>query len=445
MKKIIIISLTALLCFNVAADEYHYVNLLNGSKAAGLGGAYTAVADDLTAMLYNPAGLSISSVNSTASMNVLSWEQTEFNQVFSDGSDFIRESFIVVPGFFAFRKKVSDWDYGISFAVTDFSKERTSTDAIIDIPRNGGAPPQQRNEFVYIDLDNSAYKLGVSTAYRYSETLSIGASLYFQYKEFTTVQGSGLATTIYTADGNLETGFDAKRRITDLQISAQPILGILWQKNNLSIGGKLAYEIPIKRSYEATATIFLSSLVPLPLQVSTVSRLTEKTSEKQSLPFEAGLGISYQFYKILITGDVNYFSEVDEKNEPLDNIETPTTRKLKEVINWSIGFEYDFSQETAIHFGVFTDKSNGYIDTNVDYQRIEDIDFIGFSSSVETTFIDNKLSFGFYYKQGTGDVRFADIRSVENIVGLPLYPDTSNFDIAEAKKKSLVLFLSLDF
>lgn len=445
MNKVIIIIILYFQCIKVGADEYHYVNLINGSKATGLGGAYTAVADDLTAMLYNPAGLSISSINSTASMNVLSWEQTEFNQVFSDGSDFVRESFIVVPGFFAFRTKKEDWDFGVSFAVTDFSKERTSTDVITYIPQNGLNPPQQNNEFGFIDLDNSAYKFGLSTAFLYSESLSIGASLYFQYKDFISVQGSGIATTIYTLNGNLEAGFNASRRISDVQISVQPILGVLWQKNNLSIGGKLAYEMPIKRSLEVTSMIFVSSIAPLPEQITPVSRLTEKSNNKQKLPLEIGLGASYQFSKFLITGDVNYFSEVDEKNESLEMMATPITRKLKGIVNWSIGVEHKFSKETAIRFGLFTDKSNGDIDTSIDNQRIEDIDLLGFSSSVETSFAGNKLTFGFYYKQGTGDVRVADIRSVENTVGLPLYPDIGNFDIAEAKKKLLVLFLSLDF
>ena len=447
MKKVIFIYLAILplLSANTLADEYHYVNLLIGSKATGLGGAYTSVADDLTAMLYNPAGLSSSTVNSTASMNALSWEKTEFSNVFSDGSDFIRESFIVVPGFFAFRKKVDNWDYGLSFAVTDFSKERTSTDVYSDIPQNGLIPPQTNNEFIYVDLDNSAYKFGGSIAFKYSKSLSIGSSLYLQYKEFTSVQGSGIITTIKTSNGDLETGFTASRRISDLQISIQPILGILWRDNNFSIGGKLSYEIPIDRDYEATATILLSSLTPLPPQTAPAVRITEKTTEKQKLPIEAALGLSYQFPTILITGNISYFSAVDSENKSLDVIATPLTRPLAEVINWSIGLEYKLSNETAVRFGLFTDKSNGIIDTNIAFQRIEDIDLIGFSSSVETTFVKNKLTFGLYYKQGKGKVRYADIRSVENIVGLPLYPQSSNGDIALAEKSSFVLFLSLDF
>ena len=444
-RTIVILFLILLLNPNSEADEYHNINLLNGSKATGLGGAFISVADDLTAMLYNPAGLSFSEINSTASVNVLSWEKTDFTEVFSDGSDFDRESFTVVPGYFAFRQKKDNWDYGISFAVTDFGKERTSTDVIIDVPQNGLTPPQQNNEFIYIDLDNSAYKFGASSAYRVSDNLSFGASLYFQYKEFTTVQGSGIATTVFTPFGNLEGGFNASRRITDLQMSLQPILGVLWQKDNFSIGGKLAYEIPVKRDYEATASIFLSSIEALPPQVQAVTRVTEKTDKKQKLPFEASIGLSYQFQKLLISGDINYYSKVSAGDEILDVIATPTTRALNKVVNYSLGIEYSVSQDTSVRFGLFTDNSNGDINTNIDNQRIEDIDMFGLSSSVETSFIGRQLTFGLYYKQGTGNVRYADIRSVENIVGLPLYPDDGSSDIAEAKKKALVLFLSMDF
>jgi len=430
---------------HVVADEYHYVNLLSGAKATGLGGAFTAVADDLTAMLYNPAGLSFSDTTTIASINMLSWEQTSFNEVFSDNSDFERESFMVVPSFFAFRYKEKQWDFGVSFAITDFAKERTSIDVIINVPPHDSMPAQTNNEFIYIDLDNSAYKFGASTAYLYQSNLSFGASLYFQYKEFTTVQGSGIAITQQTPNGNLEAGFNASRRITDQQISVQPVLGVLWHQDSLSLGGKLSQEILINRDYQVTASIFLSSLTSLPADVNPVTRITEVNHQRQQFPLEISLSASYQFKDFLLSADLNYFTQVAASHAAVEIIGTPVTRTLNEVLNWSVGFEYQFSKNTALRLGLFTDNSNGDIDTEINYQRVEDIDLLGFSSSIETDFIGNKVTFGFYYKQGRGDVRYADIRSVEAIVGLPLYPDNGNHDIAHAKKKSLVLFLSLNF
>ncbi|MBI5193355.1 MAG: hypothetical protein HZA08_07955 [Nitrospirae bacterium] len=39
------------------ADEYHYNNIIIGDRAAGMGGAYTAVSDDPSGLFYNPAGI----------------------------------------------------------------------------------------------------------------------------------------------------------------------------------------------------------------------------------------------------------------------------------------------------------------------------------------------------------------------------------------------------
>ncbi len=425
--------------FSLSADEYHYKNILNGAKAAGLGGAYISVADDLTAMLYNPAGLSRSTVESTASMNVLSWEKTEFSNVFSDRSDFVRDSFIVVPGFFGFRAKREAWDFGISFAVTDFSKERTSKDVIIE------SPNLTNNEFIFIDLDNSAYKFGGSFAFQYNEFLSFGASLFLQYKEFTSVQGSGIASTIAFEGNTIEAGFNASRRITDTHVTLQPILGMLWHKNNFSVGAKLSYEYALRRDYDVTSTIYVASTLPLPNQISPISRISNSNNIKQKFPIEVGLGASYQWANLLISADINYFTKVNSDYNTIAQIETPITRPLEQTVNLSAGIEYAFSKDTAIRFGIFTDNANSQIDTSVDFQRVEEIDHIGFSTSIKTSVFKKQLTFGFYYKQGKGKVRFADIRAVENIVGIPLYPENENYDIANAKKQALVIFLSLDF
>lgn len=53
-------------CFvvtGVAADEYHFINTFVGDRAAGMGGAYTAIADGPEGMYYNPAGLAFAPAN----------------------------------------------------------------------------------------------------------------------------------------------------------------------------------------------------------------------------------------------------------------------------------------------------------------------------------------------------------------------------------------------
>ena len=65
MKKIfIIIMIFFCIITFMFSDEDHYINIFIGDRAAGLGGAYTAIADGPEGAYYNPAGLAFSSAKS---------------------------------------------------------------------------------------------------------------------------------------------------------------------------------------------------------------------------------------------------------------------------------------------------------------------------------------------------------------------------------------------
>jgi len=55
MKKILLITVSVLFCWTLSAAEYDY--LYRGARPMGMGGAFTAVSDDINALFYNPAGL----------------------------------------------------------------------------------------------------------------------------------------------------------------------------------------------------------------------------------------------------------------------------------------------------------------------------------------------------------------------------------------------------
>ena len=70
---IITCCLTLFVAPGVFADDLHYVNMLVGNRAAGLGGAYTAISDDPAGCFYNPAGIAFSPYTSlSASVNAFS-------------------------------------------------------------------------------------------------------------------------------------------------------------------------------------------------------------------------------------------------------------------------------------------------------------------------------------------------------------------------------------
>jgi len=67
------------------------------------------------------------------------------------------------------------------------------------------------------------------------------------------------------------------------------------------------------------------------------------------------------------------------------------------------------------------------------------------SIGFDTTFYSSPISLGLYYKFGEGQVRIADRRIAETLIGLPLFPDDNQSDIFEAKKNSLVAYFAIDF
>lgn len=427
------------------ADEYHYKNILIGAKASGLGGAYTAIADDISAMIYNPAGLSHSQVDSTASMNVFSWETIKFKEVFSNGDDFARDSFTVVPVFFGVRTKSGNWDFAFSLAVDDFSKERVSQDSTTDFPATAIAPSSQNIEFIDIDIDSTALKFGSSIAYKYSNNFSIGASLFLQYREFQTVQSSGINNILFTDIGEIESGFQASRRVNDASFYLQPSVGIYWNNKNLTLGANLTYDIAIKRTYDFTSSIFLTSPVPFPPAVKPASRIKLNSNIKQKRPYKLSLGSSYQFQRFMISADIDYFAKQAHEQVDAGLLSSLLTREFKQVTNWAVGIETQLTHLTALRLGIFSDNANSSVDRTIDFQRTEAIDLLGFSAAITTKIATQKVTFGFYFKHGSGEVRYADIRAVENIVGLPLYAESDNQDVTNATKESFIAFLSLDF
>ena len=427
------------------ADEFHNNNLLIGGDALGLGGAFVSIADDLSATHYNPAGLAFAKTNTTASINTFAWEQTEFSKVFSNGDHFTRESFSIVPGFFGASQKFGEWTIGGSLAVSDFSNERTSNDVTYMGPAPAGADKQQVTEFINIDLDNSAYKLALSAAYQVSTDFAWGFSLQGEYRDFKTVQGSGVSIATHYGEYISLNGFEGSRRFTDTNLIVQPTLGLIWKQDALSIGMRFSKEFSVSRDYDVTSTIYLASPIPLPPNVQIASRISESSDEKQAYPYQLAFGASYQFAKLLVSVDGVYFSEVHVEPAKIERLYTPITRDLKQVTNFALGIAYNVGNESALKFSVFSDNSNGIIDTEIDFQRIEDIDLIGYSLAFDTKIMSYPLSLGLYYKSGSGKIRTADIRTVESIVGLPLYPPSDSFDIINGKKRALVMYLSLNF
>lgn len=424
--------------FCAQADEYHYQNLLVGGESVGLGGAYMALYNDLSTAHYNPAGLAFTKVRNTTSVNTFAWEDTTFKGVFGNGEDFDRNSFAIVPGFWSLRFAENGLSGAVSFAVSDYNEERSVTD--VEYVIEGTADV---SEFAFINIDNTTYELGLSGAYTLSSNWSVGISMKGKYSDFQTIQGSGTTISYLGFEQPIQDGLDARRRYGKTSLMLSPAFGLLWQNNGLSTGLRISKDYEVDRDYDSTANLNVS----MPTRTLFYShRERSKHTDTQELPTQIALGAAYQAKRWLVSFDVSHYSEVKEDIPATDSLGIPITRTLDSVVNYALGTKFKVKEDLAFSLGIFTDNSNAKIDPSVPYERVEDIDLVGYSLAVQFKLWGYATTFGAYYKQGTGKVRLADIRGIEAALGgVQLYPQWTEHDIVDAEKRTLVAYLSLDF
>lgn len=431
-------------CFSVTADEYHYKNVLLGTKAIGLGGAFTSLADDMSAVFYNPAGLAQTKLQNSASLSTFAWESMDIKQVFSDNSDFERSSFSIVPSFLGTGKNTERWHWSLAFAVSDLTIERNYSTATTQVLLENQIPVTN-TEFANIDLDNASYELAIGGAVEINENWSFGSSLIIKYKQFETVQGSGITSSINTEQGVFNQGFTATRRLTDVNIIAAPQLGILYKSDSFNWGLKASQDVALNRNFTGAHQILVSSPTPIPPPALAASVGEVNGEKKQEYATNISTGFSTQFDKLLVSFDIDYYSHVDVEPFEISDTQPPITRDLQKVVNYSLGLSYQLSKSNKLTFGIFTDNANDKIDLSQPFQRTEVIDLIGISASINTDAFGFPITIGTYFKTGKGKIRLSDIRVVERIVGLPLYPPSSTFDVSDAEKRMAVLYISANF
>ena len=280
-------------------------------------------------------------------------------------------------------------------------------------------------------------------SYRLNNRWSLGFSLSLKYIEQVLSQTSGAAITMYTPTGSFTSGFDARRRINEKQYLIEPSLSVLYKDDALSVGAHYVHSESINRNYRSNNLIVAPIITLLNGSPDTTFPDFIRTDKDQEQPSLLSFGAAYQHRGWVISSQVDYYSHVEKQDVVLDDIDL--TRELKQITNYSLGLRIPLTIDTALHFGFFTDNSNGVIDFDIPYQRVEAIDTRGISVAYETKLMGYPLTLGLYAKQGDGKVRYADVRYVEAITGVTLYPENNSNDVQSAEKSSVVIFASMDF
>ncbi len=169
-KTRIALATLALQGITAQADQFHYNNLVVGERAMGLGGAFTAVADDASAIIYNPAGIGFALSNDlSGSANAFYQRKVTYKKTIGN-QDFTERSKGTLAPFFGGLQKLDSVLPGLAVAFGLFASDSELKDQNDLIENYGNLERFHRTA----NVRGSTTGLGFAAAKRILSNLSVG-------------------------------------------------------------------------------------------------------------------------------------------------------------------------------------------------------------------------------------------------------------------------------
>lgn len=370
-----------------SADEFHYNNILIGDRAAGMGGAYTAVSDDPSGMYYNPAGLAyVAGRSLSASVNAYSVTTRTYKGALN-GQDWTRTSSALLPNFFGIVQPVGKVKVGFSYAVPD-SNQEDQDQTFGGLPWSG-SDLRSSTHVINFNNKNDTTLFGPSAAMLVSDTLSVGATLYVHKRGTEAIlnqsrESDDKALFLWRND-YIETD----------EWGLRPVLGILWSPvDKISIGISAAKTF-ILTSENLSQTTFATN-DPTATFVRTNPGMVT-TDERREYPWQVTAGVAFfPSPSFLLSADLGYSSSY---SYPF----LGRSQEREAVLNGAVGAEYYLTPSWAVRAGLFTDFANTPKLDPSKSNQFEHIDLYGGTLSVSHFTKNTSLTLGGSVKSGSGD------------------------------------------
>lgn len=321
------------------ADEYHYQGDPLGARAAGLGGAFVALATDSSAALYNPAGLVLSTgTQFSLSTNAYSLITERIGGSTADQPPAFRafpSTFAVIKTPFFVDEKESNprHRYGFAILVTDATQ-------ISRVFVREGEPVS------LVRASDTTTLYGAAYAYRATERLSVGISAWIVEREL--VRFESRAQPRGGGEFSL-----FRRELEGTHYGAQLVLGALFRATERwSFGASLRsptqglYGSLTLNEFSKDAGVFLEE------------RTSEKGFFENRVPASGMLGVAFRVHeRLLVTADLSGYTALGHY-KVLQTEDLSETVTKQPVINAALGAEVHMSAHFPLRVGVFTDRSS---------------------------------------------------------------------------------------
>lgn len=388
------------------ADEFHYTNQLIGNRAAGMGGAYTAISDDPSGLYHNPAGIVYSQAsNLTASVNAFSVGEKRYKAVLGGIYDWERESYSLLPNFFGIIQPLGEGVLGMSYAVPDSLIEDQDQQFNDDFP-SSITGVNIDSYTININKKDNTYKFGPSYAVGFGPNLSVGLTLYFHYREKDFIKNEYVLLD-NTTTGNSYKDFEwTSFYYETFEYGYEPILGVMWSPiDRLSLGLKIS-QTQIFYSDTTSQNTFRSEI-----QGTVTNNATNMVNrdDKREQPLNVTLGLAwFASDTILFSSDLSWFSSTADA----------FFGDKQSVLDLALGLEWYMNPRVALRTGVFTQNANTKeVEAGLQNQD-EHLNYYGGSVSLSRFSRNSSITGGFTYSMGSGDAQvFANDTSIQEVEG----------------------------
>ena len=368
MKKLFYLLL--FINLSVLGDSFHSIQGFYGQRAAGLGGAYTAVSDDPSGAYYNPAGLAFA-FDDSISISASNYKiiTKKYENVDSPSQTYTQTSKTYLPNFIGVVKNMGKYKMGISIVNTINDSFNRNTQIIAPL-----FSPTINNTKIY-NLENyKQYLFGPSFAYALNSKLSLGATFYF----FEDTQGIARTYLQQYTDGSYVSQSYVDNRRT---LGLNPIVGLQYMvtpkfslRQKIVTSGNRLYSKFYLDSLQSSSTnnVDLTEGTHKANAASEGSYITIKRPLNKDIPQNKEFRLGSAWFatrKLMVATDLIYTEAYSKKKSNTEFSVGSNARLIqndseilelnyKSTLNYAIGFEYFLSDILSFSAGTFTNNAN---------------------------------------------------------------------------------------
>ena len=340
----------------------------HGARAMGLGGAFTAVADDPSAVYFNSAGLTQLSGWNFMIGTALIAPNSAFRGVAPQITEYKTspQTFVVPNGYATYRVN-NEWAVGLGF----------------DVPFGLGTewPSDWPGRYLALKTDVRTYTISADVAYKLIENLSVSAGFQYSFADVTITEKSPQTPfpgdAFVTLDGKDNSAFGYK-------------FGVLYKPiNKLSFGA--SFHSQIKYDFKGTATTVGASQLASELPAGGITA-------NLTTPFNFTIGAAYEVMpELRLSTDFQYVGWSSYDTLAIDFANVPRVASLRlydDSFIIRLGAEYKYNPDLSFQGGVYFD--NNPVKPEYINPSLPDANRICFSLGVNYKFTPN-LSAGVSY------------------------------------------------